>query len=121
MKTENKTEEMINPIVITMNDINERYELDFDHDAVLFAEQRGFSTDDIDRYAATKIPELFWYSFRKNHKRITKAQSDGIIVKIGGLTTAIVERLIKLYNQAAFTGYFSDDEESKNPNVTVEL
>ena len=115
-------EERVKPIRITDNDAGKTYELDFNRDAIRFAEMREFELDHIKRYPNTKIPELFFYAFRKNHKNLSKSQTDDLLEKIGGVTSEILERLILLYNQAALTHVIATEEDSqKNESVTVEL
>lgn len=116
------TEDRVNPIRITDNDTGAVYELDFNRDAIRFAEAREFELEHIKRYPHTKIPEFFFYAFRKNHKKLAKSQTDDLLEKIGGVTPEILERLILLYNQAALTHVIATDEDgAKNESVTVEL
>lgn len=115
-------EEKVNPIRLTDNDTGEVYELDFDRASIEFAERRGFKISEVPDYPVSLVPELFYYSFRKNHKRISKQKADAIFDALGGLTPAMLERLTALYNQGALTHVIRDDEgEEKNPKMTVEL
>lgn len=117
-----QTTETVKPVSLTDNDTSEKYELDFNRDAVKFAESRGFKVSEISDYPATRIPELFWYAFRKNHKRMTQKQTDAILEKMGGAPAALISRLVELYLQAGYTGVVNaEDEETKNSVVTVEL
>lgn len=115
--------ERIKPLRITINKTGEQYELDFNRESIMFAESRGFDPDDISKYPMTKIPEFWWYAFRKNHRRLAKAQTDAILDSLGGVTTKIMERLILLYNQAQTSNNIVQDEEdlAKNGSVLVEL
>ena len=73
-------------------------------------------------FPVTRIPELFYYAFRKNHKNVARSQTDALLDGMGGMTSAFLERLMQLYNQAALTHLISTDEDSaKNAEVTVEL
>ena len=110
------------PIRITDNDTGNTYELDFCRESVKFAEARGFKTEDISDYPATKIPEFWFYAFRMHHKNMAKNQTDVLLEKMGGLTPNVAARLIELYNQAAASNNIQDDEDlAKNAKVTVEL
>ena len=110
--------ERVNPIVIHDNKRKCDYTLEFDRDAVRFAEGRGFKIQDVDDYTMTKVPEFFWYAFRMHHPRIALNQAEEILREIGGLSKEIAERLILLWYQT----YDSlGNEETKNPDVTVEL
>lgn len=115
-------EERIPSIKVTDKETGNVYELDFNRDSVRFAEARGFDTDDVRKYPATKIPELFFYSFRAHHKMMSKDQTDRLLKKLGGMNTKVLGRLLDLYNQAGLTGVLSvDDGDEKNSEGTWEL
>ena len=118
MENEVSKIERVNPIVIRNSKKGWNYTLEFDRDTVRFAEQRGFKIQDVDDYTMTKVPEFFWYAFRMHHPRIALNQAEEILREIGGLTKEIAERLLLLWYQT----YDSlGNEETKNPDVTVEL
>ena len=111
-------EERVNPIRITVD--GDVYELDFSRESVAFAEQRGFKAEDVIAFPNTKVPELFFYALR--NKFIARTQSDKLLDSIGGMTVAMMERLMQLYNQTAYAHRVITDEElAKNSNVTVEM
>ena len=112
----------INPIRLTDNRSGDNYELDFSRDSVRFAEQREFVLEEVAKLPATKVPELFFYAFRMNHKKITRSQTDALLESMGGLSPKVLERLVMLYQQAQFSNTIQDEEElEKNGAVTVEL
>ena len=114
-------DERVKPMRVSDNTTGATYELDFSRESVRFAEARGFSPDDVTRYPVTRVPELFFYAFRKNHKNLAKSQTDALLEKMG-MTQSALERLLQLYNQAALTHLIVTDEEAaKNADVTVEL
>ncbi len=115
-------EDRVKPVRL-VGENGDEYILDFSRDSVRFAEQRGFKTDEVLDFPATKIPELFFYAFRKNHKNLAKNQTDKILEEeLGGMTEALLTRLMQLYNQAALTHIVVTDEEAaKNARMTVEL
>lgn len=117
------TTERINPLRITDNDTGNTYELDFSRESVAFAEGREFRLEDVTDFPVTKIPALWYYAFRKNHKNVARSQTDALLDKIGGLTDAMLERLLLLYNQAALSNNILQTKEDleKNARVTVEL
>ena len=119
---ENKeVNERVNPIIIRNEDTNDVYTLEFDRESVRFAEQRGFDIEDVPKFPLTKVPELFWYSFRMHHKSVSKEKADRILFDdLGGMPEGAVERLIKLYG-ATLNSLNNSDGKSKNPNVTVEM
>lgn len=115
-------EERINPVRVTDNETSKVYELDFSRESVKFAENRGFAVDEITKFPVTRIPELFYFAFRKNHKNVARSQTDALLDDMGGLSAKVLERLMQLYNQAALTHMISSDEDAeKNTKVTVEL
>lgn len=110
------------PIRITDKKTGNIYDLDFSRNSIKFAESRGFKLDELTVFPVTRIPEFFYYAFRKNHQNVARSQTDALLENMGGLTNAILERLIMLYNQAALTHLIATDEEAeKNSEVTVEL
>ena len=112
----------IQPMRITDHDTGNVDELDFDRETVIFAQNRGFKLDDVTDYPTLKVPDLFFYAFRKNHKRLSKGQTDALLMKLGGLTVDMISRLFALYEQAAQTFTIVDKEDmEKNEKVTVEL
>jgi len=116
-------EERVVPIHVTDSETGEVYELDFNRDSIRFAEKREFVMEDILKYPTTKIPELFFYAFRKNHRNIARDKTDALLEKMGGLPSSALERLIQLYRQAAYANIvvLDDEEETKNGTVTLEL
>lgn len=116
-------DERINPIKITNNKDGETYELDFNRETLFVMDRDGFKIEEVTDYPATNIPKLFFYSFRKNHRKMTKAQTDRILQDVlHGVTPKILERLVLLYNQAATANNVQEDEDlEKNLDVTVEF
>lgn len=115
-------QDRVNPLRITDNETGKLYELDFSRESVKFAENRGFKIDEIPVFPVTRIPELFYYAFRKNHKNVARSQTDSLLDDMGGLSSVVLERLVQLYNQAALTHLIATDEDAgKNAKVTVEL
>lgn len=117
-------QERISPLLITDNDTNEKYELDFSREAVRFAERNGFKIREVIDFPSTLVADLFYYAFRKNHKKLARNQVDAIREeKLGGLHPKVIERLIQLYNQAALVGTIRDEDEdlAKNSKVTIEF
>lgn len=114
--------ERINPARITDNDTGETYELDFNRESVLFAERKEFIVNNVADFPASMIPDLFYYSFRKNHKNLAREKVDKIREKWGGVPTSLVSRLAALYTQAAMSNNIQSDEDAeKNSVVTLEL
>ena len=113
-----KEKEFIKPITIKNEETNENYTLEFNADAVRFAEQRGFTIDDVSKFPLTKFNELFYYAFRMHHKNLAKAKTDKILDELGGLKNlpdGFAERLGELWTQAF------DNGKEVNPHLTVEF
>jgi len=115
--------ERVDSIHITDNLSGEVYELDFNREAVVFAENRGFQLSDVTEFPVSKLPELFFYSFRWHHRNVSKQKTDRLYERLGGLSTDFIERLVLLYNQAAMSNTIADSTEDmgKNGNLAVEL
>lgn len=115
-------EPTISPMRLTDNRTGTVYELDYSRDAVRFAEAREFVLEDVRRFPNTKIPELFYYAFRKNHRGVSRAQTDELLERKRGLTGPELERLIQLYSQASLVHVIATGEEAeKNAEITAEL
>lgn len=115
-------EERVLPIRFTDNDTGDTYELDFNRESVIFAENREFVPTAVADFPASKVPDFWYYAFRKNHRKLAKNQTDALLEKMGGMTPAILERLVLLYNQARLANVIQDEEDlEKNSHVTVEL
>lgn len=115
-------EERIKPIILTLEDTKEEFTLEFNRESVKFAEARGFKPEDISNYPMTKVPELFYYSFRMHHKSVSKDKTDKIINDyfggIAGMPEGMMGRLGELYAQPFTT---LEDKEGKKGKVTVLL
>ena len=115
-------EDRVKPIRITFNKTGECYELDFSRDSIRFAEQHNFDINEISKLPQTRIYELWYYAFRKNHRKLSKQQTDRLLEEIGGITPSILERLGLLYAQAAQSNTIQDEEDfEKNGAATVEM
>lgn len=108
----------VKPIKITDTNTGEVYTLEFDKESVRFAESRGFDIDDIGKYPITKTEELFWYAFRKHHKRVDLLKARKLLEGIGALPDGFLERLVSLY--AVPFEAFTESEEETTPFVRVE-
>ena len=114
-------EEEVRPIVLRLNKTKDVFTLEFNRESVKFAEQHGFIVDDVDKYMMSGILDIFWYSFRMHHPRVSREQAERILCdELGGMPKGMLTRLGKLYNKP-FKALVSDSEEVKNPDVTVEM
>lgn len=98
------------------------YELDFSRESIIFAEARGFKLENVAEFPVTNISSLFYYSFRKNHKSVSREKTDKFMEAWGGLSESVLKRLVELYNQAAMSNNIQTDEDAeKNETATVEM
>lgn len=99
------------------------YELDFNREAIKFAEARGFKPEEVAEFPATKFPELFYYAFRMHHRGLSRGQTDIIYDRLGGVSPAFLERLVLLYNQALTANNVVEEtsDMGKNGDMEVEL
>ena len=121
------SEERIAPIRLTdkkgvIKNPGEVYELDFSRESVAFAENRGFKLDEVAVFPVTRISDLFYYSFRKNHRSVSKEKTDKFMEAWGGIPESVLKRLIELYAQATAANNIQSDEDAvKNAVGAVEL
>ena len=119
-------EERVNPIILTDTDTGEKYTLEFNRESVKFAEERlGFSLGDLAKTPYTKSAELFYLAFRYHHKKLSRADTDKLLDKLGGIAVIPTEfwtRLVELYEQGV-SALTPEEEErlAENPIVTVEM
>lgn len=108
----------VKPIKITDTNTGEVYTLEFDKESVRFAEARGFDIEDVARFPISKTEELFWYAFRKHHKRVDLLKARKLLEGIGTLPEGFLERLLSLYAKPYEA--FTESEEEITPFVKVE-
>ena len=113
------TIEIVKPMTIEVNGMN--YVLEFNRNSVMSAERAGLSIDNIQAMPMNTIPLLFYAAFKKNHPKITKDETDKILIdELHGLSTDELKRLIELFNEptkALIRG--SDGDERKNSKVSL--
>ena len=106
------------PIELEFTD-GRKYTLEFDRSSVAFAEKRGFSGDNFDDMAMNAVTEFFFLAFRMHHPQLSKEQTNKILFDdLGGLSEAMMQRLVELYNKPYLT-LTNEDGKPKNPNLTV--
>lgn len=115
--------ERVKPIILRDTESGTEYTLEFNRESIRFAEARGFDLNDLDKFPMSRIPDLFYYSFRMHHKNISREKTDKIIFDewggIGSLPDGLMERLVMLYAEP-FNGT-NVGEKAKNSKITVEL
>ena len=112
--------EKVKPVIIHDVDNNKEYTLEFNRDAIKFAEGRGFKLEDVDNYPMTKLPEFFWYAFRMHHPSFGLNQAESLLDRMGGMSEALGKRLGELW-AVPFQVLNPTDGDEKNSSVTVEL
>ena len=117
-------DERILPIRFTDKDTGEVYTLDFNRESVKFMADNKFVVgDNFVDLIASQGEELWYYSFRANHRRLSRNQTDKLYEKMGGLSPKVIKRLMELYQQALMSNSIvqDDDDLDANPHVAVEL
>lgn len=115
--------EKVNPIKITDDETGKVYILDFNRETVKFAEDRGFTWDDVGDRTATLVPLLWYTAFRRYDPRIGLDKTSKMLEDLGGMKPKWIKRLHELWDQALapLIGEDDDDESVKNAKMTVEL
>lgn len=111
----------VKPITVKYEDGRE-YTLEFSRATVYFAEQRGFDINSVGTKLMTGLTDLFWYSFRMHHPKVTKQESDRILFEdLKGLSEDAIDRLIALYNAPFETLVSDEDDDEKNAKAKMDL
>ena len=119
---ESKKETKVKPIVLTDTETESTYTLEFSRESIKFAEAHGFVIEDVAKYPMTKIPELFFYAFRKNHKNIARDKTDKILERMNGIPNGMIERLGELYALPfEALNIMEEGEERKNSTITIDF
>lgn len=116
-------EDHIQSVRLTDDKTGQTYELDFSRESIVFAERNKFRLEDAIEYPVTGMRDLFYYSFRKNHRSVAREKIDKLIDRWGGgLPEKLAQRLIQLYQQAQASNAIQVDEDAeKNSGLTLEL
>ncbi len=117
----NEGEEKMNdvkPMKITDTNTGMVYTLEFDKESVRYAESRGFNIEDVAKFPISKTEELFWYAFRKNHKKVDILKARQLLEGIGTLPEDFMERLLSLYAKPYEA--FIESEDEVTPFVKVD-
>lgn len=113
----------VQPARLTDDQTGQVYELDFSRESVVFTERNKFNLEDATEYPVTGMSDLFYYSFRKNHRNVSREKTDKMIARWGGgVPEKLAKRLIQLYQQAQASNAIQVDEDAeKNSGLTLEL
>lgn len=118
-----KANEKVYPVRLTDTENDEVYELDFSRESVVFAERHKFVLSEALDYPVTGLRDLLYYSFRKNHRNVSREKTDKLFDRWGGgMPEKLAKRLIQLYNQAQNSNSIVEDEEAeKNSGLTLDF
>lgn len=128
-KTLEEIENEIKPITLTFTDTNQVYVLEFDRNTVKLAERNGFPLNPfnkdkfVDEIDMAKIEELFYYSFQKNNRGVSKQVTDDILYnELGGISVEMLIRLVELF-MLPYTTLINGDESGKvkNSNLAIDM
>jgi hypothetical protein len=117
--------ERVKPIIIKDNETGEpKYTLEFNRQAVRFAERSGFDISEVAKFPLTNIPRLFSLSFRMHHRGVTQKEAEDIYENLPNSSkSALLQRLVELYN-VPLTSLVSEEEDGndeKNARLSLEL
>ena len=117
-----EVEKTVKPIILK-DDIGNVYVLEFNRDAIKFAEARGFKVQVLeDGVNMSGIEDLFFYAFRMHHPTMMKANTDKILYEeLGGLHEGMLERLVELFLVPFNTLIATSEGATKNSRMTVDL
>lgn len=116
--------EIVQPIRMTDEKAGKVYELDFSRESVVFAERNKFRLDEALNYPVSGLRDLFYFSFRKNHRNVPREKTDKMIDERwgGAIPERVVTRLVQLYQQAQLSNAIQTDEDiEKNSGLTLEM
>lgn len=110
--------EKLKPIIIKDENGNTKYVLEFSRATAELAENNGLVLTDVEQKPLSTMDKLFFFSFRKNHPRVTKTEADKVLEDIGGMSPELFERLVELYAETA-NSLMASEESLKNAKMTV--
>lgn len=112
----------ISPIYVVDGETGTKYELDFNKESIAYAKRTNFDIDEVTKYPAIAVPDLFYIAFRMHNKSVSREKTDRIFAAMGGLSGKALAKLVGLYQQAALVGTFRDDDEPvKNARYSLEM
>lgn len=112
----------LNPMRVTdkkgiIGPIGEVYELDFSRESALFATSHGIDVgEENTSQRMAKIPDLFFFAFRKNNKKIPREKIDKLREANNGLSIEAVKYLYSLLAQALTANVINLDDEGDGKN-----
>lgn len=108
------------PIVLEYKD-GEAYTLEFSRETVAMAEDNGFRRDDASEKLMVRVPQLFYFAFKKNHPAIPRSKTDQILFEdLGGVSEDMLGRLLELL-ESPYETLINTSGKVKNPQLTVKM
>lgn len=111
---------MAKSIKLTDPSTGTTYTLEFDRDAVVYAERIGFDITKASTAYATDTVALFRAAFHKNHQYVTDAVIDGIWDRLPGkseVMQVLIEMFVEPYN--ALLSEPGDGDPKETPTFQV--
>lgn len=112
----------LNPIRLTdkkgiIGPAGDVYELDFSRESALFATNHGIDVgEENTSQRIAKIPDLFFFAFRKNNRKIPREKIDKLREANNGLPGEAVNHLYSLLAQALTSNVLNLDDEGDEKN-----
>lgn len=112
----------LNPMRLTdkkgiIGPVGEVYDLDFSRESALFATSHGIDVgEENTSQRMAKIPDLFFFAFRKNNKKIPREKIDKLREANNGLPIEATKYLYSLLAQALASNVINLDDEGDGKN-----
>lgn len=121
MSNEKKHDKM-KPMIITDQETNHEYTLEFSRKSVVKTEQAGLDINKMDSQSMTMIPLLFWGAFQMHHPYMTREQTDKILFDgLNGLSEKEMAYLGQLYAEPFQTLVATDEKEGNPRKMAVKI
>nr|DAM27887.1 MAG TPA: protein of unknown function (DUF5055) [Caudoviricetes sp.] len=97
---------------------NKEYTLEYNRQGVTAMEAQGFNISEVSDKPMTRIPQLFYGAFTKNHRGIKRSLVDEIYDNISD-KSGLIQALVELYADTLNT--LMEDSEGSEGNATWEM
>ena len=118
----------VRPIVIKDKETGDaKYTLEFSRGSAAFAIEQGFRPSEFLDRLPEMLPILWYSAFRKNHRNVSRAETDRILrEELHGLKAEEIKHLSDLFGAARESALVEvvnvdEDDERKNALLTVEM
>lgn len=117
---EKQDKKVVKPIIVKDTANNITYTLEFTRESVAYAESKGFNITELQQKSLSGSLDLWVYSFRANHKGVSRDTALKLLDDLGGMPEGLLERLVELYAEP-YKVLMPSEGNSKNARVVVEF